>query len=310
MLRGAFIGFGNVAANGHMPGWRSRDDVRIVAATDAARRAGRRFSPPVPTAGGSRRSTICCLRERLDFVDVCAPPGSHAAIIGRALDAGLHVLSEKPLVTRVDDAARLAVGRRARGARPPYGPQLASCADLPEDLGADRRAARSAPSARCAGATLQDPAGDRRQRARRRQLARRSEARGRRHPVRSRLACALLRRPLGRRSGARLGAARDAPLPRPAARGHRDARLADGLRREPNLSHLGRRRALERDRDRRGAGRDPRRRRLCRPQIGVRRSAAGRSPSLSEGSHHPDWFGGVADDFLAAATRRRRRQSR
>jgi len=25
------------------------------------------------------------------------------------------------------------------------------------------------------------------------------------------------------------------------------------------------------------------------------------SPSLSEGSHHPDWFGGVAADFLAAA---------
>jgi hypothetical protein len=24
-------------------------------------------------------------------------------------------------------------------------------------------------------------------------------------------------------------------------------------------------------------------------------------PSLSEGSHHPDWFGGVAADFLAAA---------
>ena len=25
-------------------------------------------------------------------------------------------------------------------------------------------------------------------------------------------------------------------------------------------------------------------------------------PSLSEGSHHPDWFGQVADDFVAAAT--------
>ena len=25
-------------------------------------------------------------------------------------------------------------------------------------------------------------------------------------------------------------------------------------------------------------------------------------PSLSEGSHHPDWFGGVVSDFLAAAT--------
>jgi predicted dehydrogenase len=28
-----------------------------------------------------------------------------------------------------------------------------------------------------------------------------------------------------------------------------------------------------------------------------------RPPSLSEGSHHPDWFGGVAANFLNAATR-------
>jgi hypothetical protein len=27
-------------------------------------------------------------------------------------------------------------------------------------------------------------------------------------------------------------------------------------------------------------------------------------PALSEGSHHPDWFGGVAAEFLAAATGR------
>jgi hypothetical protein len=25
-------------------------------------------------------------------------------------------------------------------------------------------------------------------------------------------------------------------------------------------------------------------------------------PSLSEGSHHPDWFGGVTADFVAATT--------
>ena len=59
MLKGAFIGFGNVAANGHLPGWLARDDVRIVAATDAAAPRERPFSPPVPTAGGMRPSMIC-----------------------------------------------------------------------------------------------------------------------------------------------------------------------------------------------------------------------------------------------------------
>ncbi len=107
MLRGGFIGFGNVAANGHMPGWRSRDDVRIVAATDAAASRREAFLDACPDGRWFETVDDLLMRERLDFVDVCAPPGSHAEIIGRALNAGLHVLSEKPLVTRVDDAARL-----------------------------------------------------------------------------------------------------------------------------------------------------------------------------------------------------------
>ena len=108
MLRGAFIGFGNVAVNGHVPGWRARADVRIVAATDAASSRREAFLAVCPD--GRWRDTVddLLLREGLDFVDICAPPGNHAELIGRALDAGLHVLSEKPLVTRVDDATRLA----------------------------------------------------------------------------------------------------------------------------------------------------------------------------------------------------------
>ncbi len=35
MQRGAIIGLGNVALHGHLPGWRRRRDVEIVAVTDA-----------------------------------------------------------------------------------------------------------------------------------------------------------------------------------------------------------------------------------------------------------------------------------
>ena len=115
MLSGAFIGFGNVAANGHASGWRARSDVRIVAATDASQSRHEAFQAVFP--GGQWFDTVDDLlsRERIDFVDICAPPRSHAALIERALGAGLHVLSEKPLVTRLDDAARLATAAtRAR----------------------------------------------------------------------------------------------------------------------------------------------------------------------------------------------------
>jgi len=67
MLRGAIIGLGNVALDGHLPGWRRCRDVEIVAATDVepARRAA--IEALIPTvewcataqarsAGGGRHS--------------------------------------------------------------------------------------------------------------------------------------------------------------------------------------------------------------------------------------------------------------
>ena len=116
MLKGAFIGFGNVAANGHLPGWRARDDVRIVAATDAAASRREAFLAVCPDGRWYETVDDLLASEKLDFVDICAPPGSHAALIERALDAGLHVLSEKPLVTRIEDAKRMA-GAAARAGR-------------------------------------------------------------------------------------------------------------------------------------------------------------------------------------------------
>jgi predicted dehydrogenase len=116
VLKGAFIGFGNVAANGHLPGWRARDDVRIVAATDAAALRRGAFLTACPDGRWHEAVDDLLTDEELDFVDICAPPGSHAELIERALDAGLHVLSEKPLVTRVADAERVA-GAAARNGR-------------------------------------------------------------------------------------------------------------------------------------------------------------------------------------------------
>jgi len=115
VLKGAFIGFGNVADRGHMPGWLARNDVRIVAASDAAPSRREAFLAACPDGRCYDTVDDLLLRERLDFVDICAPPGSHAALIGRALDAGVHVLSEKPLVTRVEDGLQAAsAAARAR----------------------------------------------------------------------------------------------------------------------------------------------------------------------------------------------------
>jgi predicted dehydrogenase len=104
VLRGAFIGFGNVAANGHLPGWQARNDAVIVAATDTLSERRDVFRAACPNARWHDGIDALLSNERLDFVDICTPPSSHAAIITQALQAGLHVLCEKPLVIQMTDA--------------------------------------------------------------------------------------------------------------------------------------------------------------------------------------------------------------
>jgi predicted dehydrogenase len=97
--KGAIVGFGNVAANGHLPGWRERSDFRIVAVTDCdpQRRAlAERLIPGVRTYASSDE---LLRNERLDFVDVATPPAYHTEAILAAADAGVHVICEKPLTT-------------------------------------------------------------------------------------------------------------------------------------------------------------------------------------------------------------------
>jgi predicted dehydrogenase len=104
VLRGAFIGFGNVAANAHLPGWRAYDDVQIVAATDALSTRRDAFLQWCPEGRWYERVDDLLANEPLHFVDICTPPSTHVALIKQALAAGFHVLCEKPLVTRPEDA--------------------------------------------------------------------------------------------------------------------------------------------------------------------------------------------------------------
>jgi predicted dehydrogenase len=115
-LRGAIVGVGNVAVHGHLPGWLARPEVRIaaVADTDPARRAmAASLLPGVPLYASAEALMAA---EALDFVDVCTPPASHAGLIQAALERDVHVLCEKPLVSSPGALAALAAlaAQRAR----------------------------------------------------------------------------------------------------------------------------------------------------------------------------------------------------
>lgn len=107
MLRGAMIGCGNVAVNGHLPGWLTRPDVEIsaVAETNPERKAD--VAARLPRAHWYDSVEALLAGETLDFVDICTPPATHAGLIRSALKRGLHVLCEKPLVCRMDELGEL-----------------------------------------------------------------------------------------------------------------------------------------------------------------------------------------------------------
>jgi predicted dehydrogenase len=116
MLRGGIIGLGNVALHGHLPGWLGRGDAEIIAAADTRPEQRTECEARLPGARWYDSAADLLADPRLDFVDICTPPSSHADLIRSALERGLHVLCEKPLVTAAADLRPLA-GLAARGRR-------------------------------------------------------------------------------------------------------------------------------------------------------------------------------------------------
>jgi predicted dehydrogenase len=108
-LRGAILGAGNVAVHGHLPGWLTREDVTILAAADPSPAARAAIAERLPGLRLYETAEELLSREVLDFADICAPPAMHAALIRTALEKGLHVLCEKPLVLEPDDLLSLGV---------------------------------------------------------------------------------------------------------------------------------------------------------------------------------------------------------
>jgi predicted dehydrogenase len=106
-LRGAIVGFGNVAVEGHLPAWRQHRQFTIVAVCDAAETRLALAAELLPTAKRYASVEELLKNERLDFVDVATPPATHAAIALEALAKRVNVLCEKPLTTRWDECRRV-----------------------------------------------------------------------------------------------------------------------------------------------------------------------------------------------------------
>ncbi|MGE7119442.1 Gfo/Idh/MocA family protein [Peribacillus sp. NPDC046944] len=100
------IGCGSIAKNRHFPEYEAHQETDIVAvcdiAQDRANAAAQRYDAKAYT------DYIELLKNKdIDVVSVCTPNYLHAPITIAALEAGKHVLCEKPMATSLEDAEKM-----------------------------------------------------------------------------------------------------------------------------------------------------------------------------------------------------------
>jgi UDP-N-acetylglucosamine 3-dehydrogenase len=96
-LRGAIVGFGNVAIHAHLPIWQKSELFTIEAIVEPSPEQAEMGRKLLPTARLYPNIEALLSENWLDFVDICAPPCFHAEYVLAACRSGLHVFCEKPL---------------------------------------------------------------------------------------------------------------------------------------------------------------------------------------------------------------------
>jgi predicted dehydrogenase len=107
------VGCGFVTCRHHLPALDAVAGLRAVALADPDAAALGRAAAGRDVRAHSDPAALLA-DPGVDVVAVCAPPAAHAELALAALDAGKHVLVEKPLAVSVEDGVRL-VERAASG---------------------------------------------------------------------------------------------------------------------------------------------------------------------------------------------------
>lgn len=109
------IGAGGIASGVHATGWLEHPDVRVVAVCDIDEERATRLAEKVGAKHVVSDFRRLVELDGIDAVDVCTPNKVHTPAVLAALEAGKHVVCEKPLAVTVDEVLRM--GRLADARR-------------------------------------------------------------------------------------------------------------------------------------------------------------------------------------------------
>ncbi len=106
-IRVAVVGTGSIAQSCHLPAYKERDDVELVACADIdfekAKKAAEKFG--IKKAYSNIDELLA--NEKLDYVDICTWTAAHAECVIKAAEAGVNVMCEKPTADTLENAAKM-----------------------------------------------------------------------------------------------------------------------------------------------------------------------------------------------------------
>lgn len=114
-LQVGIIGLGGIARDRHLPAWNHVPFAEVAALADISPEAVKRAAALRPAASQFTDWRELVAVPGLDAIDICTPTALHAEMTEAALNAGLHVLCEKPLCGTVAEADVLAATARKAG---------------------------------------------------------------------------------------------------------------------------------------------------------------------------------------------------
>jgi len=113
-LKVGVIGVGGIA-NTHMPGWHASEHAEVIAGSDVFESALAPWGEEHNVSHLSTDPADLFNNPDIDIIDVCTPNMYHTELVVAALDAGKHVICEKPLAPKPDDIQKMIDARDRSG---------------------------------------------------------------------------------------------------------------------------------------------------------------------------------------------------
>jgi len=113
-LRVGVIGCGSIAQHRHLPEYKANKNVELVAVCDSNEERAREVAEKFGAEAYTSFEELLKNAE-VDAVSVCTPNYLHAPISIAALNAGVHVLCEKPMATSTVEAEAMIAAAKASG---------------------------------------------------------------------------------------------------------------------------------------------------------------------------------------------------